>query len=237
MEPLISSAYFTVACLLIFISMMWLDKKLLLVFGLLFAAYIGADDIMTSLPSLSPKLALFAGQWNWEGKIFSLLFSIFIIYALKIDKQSVGLTLIQKNIGKSIVALIVLTLLSFSLGLIFKPGIPNLETIAFQATMPGLAEELAYRGVAPAVLLGLIRSKGSIENVPWIVILITGLSFGVWHELSYSHAGLSFDFMSSLFPLIGGIAYGWLRFNSGSLLFPVLAHGLGNCAFYLPSVL
>ncbi len=233
MQPLISSACFTIACLLIFISLKWFDKRLLLVFGLLFAVYIGADDVMTSLPSLTSIANYLPGKWNWEGKIFSLMLSMGLIYALKMDRQAMGLALTQKNIGKSVIALTILTLFSFSLGFIFKPGIPNIETMAFQATMPGLAEELAYRGVAPALLLGLIRLKPNRDGIPWTVILITALSFGVWHGLNYSHSGLSFDLMSAIFPLIGGVAYGWLRFSSGSLLFPVLAHSMGNCVFYV----
>ncbi|MDL1892602.1 CPBP family intramembrane metalloprotease [Sphingobacteriales bacterium CHB3] len=35
------------------------------------------------------------------------------------------------------------------------------------------------------------------------------------------------------FTLIGGITYGWLRFNSGSLLYPIVAHSAGNLAFQL----
>ena len=102
--------------------------------------------------------------------------------------------------------------------------------------MPGLAEELAYRGIAPALLLGLIRGKGCSQGIPWAVVLITALAFGIWHGLSYSNSGFSFDLMSALFPFIGSIAGGWLRFSSGSLLFPILAHSFANIAFHLTSL-
>lgn len=36
--------------------------------------------------------------------------------------------------------------------------------------------------------------------------------------------------------LSGGVVYGWLRFSSGSLLFPVLAHSLTNVAFHLTAL-
>lgn len=237
MDSLIGSAIFATSCFLIFLCFKWLDKRLLLGFGLLFAAYIGLDDVVTGLPSLVRATDFIHGNWNWSGKIYSLAFSLLIIIALRIDKSSVGLTLKQHNLKSSLLGLFLLTLLSFSIGFIFKPELPNVETVAFQALMPGLAEEIAYRGIAPALLLGLIKSRPASNDMPWGTILITGIAFGVWHGIGYSHSHLSFDVMSAIFPLIGGIAYGWLRFNSRSLLLPVIAHGLGNNVFFLSRLL
>ena len=236
MDSLIGSTIFAAACFLVFLCCKWFDKRLLLGFGFLFVVYIGIDDVLTGLPSLVHATNLIHGDWNWSGKIYSLLFSCMVIVGLRIDTASVGLTLTQKNLKSSLVAFSLLTLLSFSIGFIFKPELPNVETIAFQALMPGLAEEIAYRGIAPALLLGLIQSKSGSNDIPWATIVITGVAFGLWHGIGYSHSKLSFDFMSAIFPLIGGIAYGWLRFNSGSLLLPIIGHGLGNNVFYLPSL-
>ncbi len=233
MQPLMSSACFTLICLLVFVLLKPFDKRLWWPSGLLFALYIGADDVVTSLPSITSAAIFIDGNWNWEGKIFSLALSLIVIYAIKVDRHAVGLTLTQRNLGKSLIALVLLTFFSLTLGFVFKPGVPDIETLAFQASMPGLAEELAYRGIAPVLLLGLINSKLKFDGMPWTVILITALCFGVWHGLSFSDGQLRFDYMSALFPFIGGLAYGWLRFNSGSLLFPILAHSLGNSAFAL----
>ncbi len=237
MDSLIGSAIFAAACFLVFLLVRPFDKRLLLGFGVLFAAYIGVDDVMTGLPSLIHATNLIHGGWNWTGKIYSLLFSFIVIIALRIDRTGAGLTFRQRNLKSSLVALALLTLLSFSIGFIFKPELPDVETVAFQAFMPGLAEEITYRGIAPALLLGLIRSKPAAKHIPWATIVITGVAFGIWHGIGFSHYKLSFDLMSAIFPLIGGIAYGWLRFNSGSLLLPIIAHGLGNNVFYLSSLL
>ena len=134
-------------------------------------------------------------------------------------------------------ALFLFILWGLSLGLVFKPSVPSVETLAFQALMPGLAEELAYRGIAPALLLGLICGKEPSQGIPWTVVFTTALAFGIWHGLGYSASGFSFDLMSALFPFIGSIAGGWLRFSSGSLLFPILAHSFANVAFHLTALL
>lgn len=99
--------------------------------------------------------------------------------------------------------------------------------------MPGLSEEIVYRGIAPALLLGLIRQKGPIEGMPWTVILATSVMFGIWHGLSYSDGKFGFDAMSALFPFMGSIPGCWLRFKTGSLVFPILGHSLANVAFHI----
>src|SRR3546814_19318867 len=103
--------------------------------------------------------------------------------------------------------------------------------------MPGIVEELVYRGIAPAILLGLIRGKEPSQGIPWAVVFITAIAFGIWHGLSYSDAALQFDPLSALVPFSGSIDGGWLRFNSSSLLFPVLSHRIANVAFHLTSQL
>lgn len=61
----------------------------------------------------------------------------------------------------------------------------------------------------------------------------TAVAFGIWHGLRYSGGSFSFDPMSALIPLAGSIPGGWLRFKTGSLLVPVLGHGIANVAFHV----
>lgn len=237
MQVLVFAASFAALCFVIFLLLSRFDRRLGLAGGLLFAIYLGLDDLATSLPALAPALNLFDGQWNWSGKLYSLALAAIVVLGLGLSSRDIGLTLPRRNLKTSLLALMLLTLLSLSLGLWFKPSMPSAETLAFQFLMPGLAEELAYRGIAPALLLGLAARAGPAQGTPWVVIVITALAFGAWHGLVYTSAGFSFDVMSALFPLLGGVAYGWLRFHSGSLLLPVLAHGCGNTAFHLSAFL
>lgn len=237
MEAVIFSLSFAAIAFFIFLSFKYFDKRLTFAFGLLFAAYLGLDDLVTGLPSASAAFSFAGGEWNWSGKVYSLLLSIMVVLGLGIKPEAIGLTLSQRNLTASLIALFLFILWGISLGLLFKPSAPSVETLAFQALMPGLAEELVYRGIAPALLLGLIRGKESAQGIPWAVVFITALAFGIWHGLSYSDAKFSFDPMSALFPFIGSIAGGWLRFSSGSLLFPILAHSSANVAFHLTALL
>ena len=117
---------------------------------------------------------------------------------------------------------------SFGIGMFFGGGAPDAETVAFQLTAPGLAEEIVYRGVYIALLHRALPSVDGARR-GWPVI-ITAVAFGLWHGLSVREGAVSFDALSASFPFVGGLAYGWLRERTGSVAFPVVAHSLGNTA-------
>lgn len=236
MDSAIYSLSFAGIALIVALAFKPLDKRLSLLFCLLFAVYLALDDFVTGLPNLWSSLGFLGGDWNWEGKIISIVLSLAVIFALGISPGSVGLTLAQKNLGASVVVTCLYIPWAIALGLYFKPGI-SAETLAFQATMPGLAEELAFRGVAPALLLGLIHGRQASHGVPWAVVLATAIMFGVWHGLGYSDGEYSLQWMPTVLTGFGGLVAGWLRFNSGSLLFPILLHGLANVVFHLTALM
>ena len=233
MEAFISSVTFAGIAFLIFLAAKIADKRILLVFALLAAVYIGLDDFVTGLPSLVKSLAVIPGKWNWAGKVLSLVLSGLVIVALKLSPKTIGLTLKQEHPWLGFVAVLFFVVWGASLGLLFKPGAADAETLAFQAFMPGLSEEIVYRGIAPALLLGLINRKAPVNGIPWAVVMATAVIFGVLHGLKYSGGSFEFDSMSALFPFIGSIPGGWLRFKTKSLLVPVLGHGVANVAFHV----
>lgn len=156
-----------------------------------------------------------------------------VILSLRIDRQALGLTFKQRSPWLSVLAVVGFIVWGSALGLLFQPSPADAETLAFQVSMPGLAEELVYRGVIPALLLGAVFGRPLPDVKYWPVIIGTSIAFGLWHSLGYSHGAFRFDAMSGLFPLLGSIAGGWLRFRTGSLLVPVLGHGLANVAFHV----
>ena len=209
------------------------DRRIPLAGVLLFAAYLALDDLATGLPHLVRAFDVLPGEWNWSGKSLSLVLSVFVMLALRLSPDAVGLRWRQAHPRIGWIAVGLFVVWGACLGLLFKPGAPDAETLAFQATMPGLAEEIAYRGIAPALLLSLWPRKPHVDGIPWSVILATSAMFGVWHSLGYSDGRFAFDPMSGLFPFIGSIPGGWLRFKTKSLVVPVAGHALANVAFHL----
>lgn len=233
MDTLIFSLAFAGAAALVFLAAAAADRKVTVAFALLAALYLGLDDLVTGLASGNAMFSLPGADWNWVGKIFSLVLSALVIVALRLSPQAVGLTLKQNDGKVAIAALVLFAIWGTCLGLLFKPGQGDLETLAFQATMPGIAEELVYRGICPAILLGLIHRRAPVAGTPWAVIIATSIVFGIWHGLGYSDGSFTWDTMSALFPMVGSVAGGWVRFRTGSLLVPVLGHGIANVAFHV----
>jgi uncharacterized protein len=233
MESLIVSLAFVAIAFVIFSTAEFADRRIILAFALFAAIYVGLDDFVTGLPNLVKTIDVIPGNWNWTGKILSLFLSAIAIVTLKLSPKTIGLTLRQEYPWLGFIAVFLFIVWGASLGLLFKPGAPDAETLAFQAFMPSLSEEIVYRGIAPALLLGLFNRKELVDGIPWAVIISTALVFGIWHGLKYSDGNFEFDSLSATFPFIGSIAGGWLRFKTKSLLVPMLGHSFANVAFHL----
>jgi membrane protease YdiL (CAAX protease family) len=231
MDAPIFSLSFTILVAVIFLAAAAVDRKVAVAFALLAAVYVGLDDFVTGVPHALHILKI-GTEWNWSGKLLSLLLSAIVILALRLSPGAVGLKKpIHWKIGG--MAVILFVIWGACLGLLFHPGRADAETYAFQATMPGLAEELVYRGIVPALLVGFIWRRAPGYEIPWVVIVATSLAFGIWHGLGYSKGSFSFDAIGALFPFIGSIPGGWLRFKTDSILIPILAHGFANVAFHI----
>lgn len=233
MDAIIYSLVLGAISFVAFLALKYLDRRLTFLFGALFAVYVGLGDLVTGLPPAVAELRFVNSRWNWSGQTYSLLFSLAVAVALGLKWSTIGAVIPQRNIRSGVIALILLIAVSVVLGVIFKPSPPSVETIAFQALMPGVAEELMFRGIAPILLLGLIRGAEPPKGIPWIVVVVAAVPYGAVHGLSYSGGAFSFDVPYALYTYSGGIIYGWLRFSTGSLLFPIMAHSLGNVAFAL----
>ena len=231
MDLVAFSVSFAAMAGVVFLAASFFDRRIAASFAILCAIYLGLDDLVTGAGSTIKGLDAF--HWNWAGKFLSLALSAMVIAALRISAATVGLTFRQRHAKIGLMALVPFMVWGACLGFLFKPGAPDAETLAFQALMPGMSEELVCRGILPALLLGLIRGKGPIEGMPWVVILATATVFGAWHGLQYSHGKFGFDVLSALFPFIGSVPGGWLRFKTGSLVIPICAHGLANVAFHI----
>jgi uncharacterized protein len=233
MDALIFSLAYAALAFAVFLLARAADRTITVPLAALCALYLGLDDLLTGLPSASAAFAFIDGDWNWSGKVYSLLLSAVVIVVLRMRRGDLGLRLRQDAPRLAIVAVLGFIAWGTCLGLLFQPGAYDAETLAFQATMPGLSEELVYRGIAPAILMGAILGRRPSDRMPWAVIGATAVLFGAWHSLGYRDGAFSFELMSGLFPFLGSIAGGWLRFRTGSLLVPVLGHCLANVAFHV----
>ena len=175
-------------------------------------------------------------QYNWSGKMVSLCWSLIFIFTNSIlTKEEIGWTFKieeKKIIFLSIGILVVIHILIQRLLLKGNGSFCDTETFCYQATMPGLSEEIVYRGIFLGLLNKIFLSKWTILNITfgWGLILSSVL-FGLAHGLYFDNTWIfHFDFPIFIQTFFMGIIFGILREKSKSLIPSVICHNLSNLA-------
>jgi membrane protease YdiL (CAAX protease family) len=172
-------------------------------------------------------------SWNWFGKLVDFSAAVvFVVFYKRLSRKEYGITL---SLEKSSLRPVVISILGF-IFLTALSGIggefhsPSIETLLFQLTMPGLSEELIFRGILLALLNKTYGTPWKLwgANLGWGAI-ITTLLFGLVHGLSISP---SYEFQFNLGAILAtgaaGFFFVWSKERSKSLLPGILAHNLSN---------
>ena len=190
------------------------------------------DALLTRVYRLVPDVI--GGDWNWQGKLAALAATLALAALPVLGWRASGLTWRQDHLKGPLVVAGLYALLFVGLALAFPNDPADIETLAFQLTMPGLEEEAFYRGVLLLALDRAFTGRVRLLGVDWSwgAALSCGL-FGLAHAFGVSKGEVSFE------PLVFALTAGpsliavWLRLRTGSLLLPVLMHNLGNAASLL----
>lgn len=201
--------------------------KILFIFFIFFIFH----STILKLPLEVNALKLFRGNWNWTGKVFAIIGSlIFLALYRKFPLKDYHLTLAQKSrfTKKGIIILLVIFIIQSAFN--FKYGTAkdwDLETILFQLTMPGIDEELAFRGIMLGLLVKILRPCSKTIFHP--AILTTSILFGLTHGLFLNN---SYDLIFRSYPFFNtfliGMIWAWVTMKSGSILFALISHNLAN---------
>jgi membrane protease YdiL (CAAX protease family) len=94
--------------------------------------------------------------------------------------------------------------------------------------MPGIDEEIAFRGIMLGLLTKMLRPNPKFTFFH-PAILVTGLLFGLAHGLLLTKSfELSFKSGPFISTMILGMIWGWMTMKSGSILLALISHNLGN---------
>lgn len=171
-------------------------------------------------------------DWNWLGKVMAISGMLAVASLPMFGFRRSGLTLRQER-GSWMAALV---LAAFSALFSYwawsdGEGAANAETIAFQWTMPGLDEEIFYRGVLLLAMNEAFRAKLPVLGAPiGYGGLLTSVLFGLAHGLSYEDGAFAFDTMTFAMTGVPSLVLLWLREKTGSIVMPVIAHNVANGA-------
>ncbi|WP_064441968.1 CPBP family intramembrane glutamic endopeptidase [Hoyosella altamirensis] len=180
-----------------------------------------------------PRVGFFAGlMWNWQNKILLFALLCVLVSVWPRVRSAVGFTRPAPHWWFPVTAI---PLGAFALQLFVGPvaTVPvTTETFLFQAIVPGLDEELLFRGVLFALLMMAVsaaRDSWSPQTV-WVVAA-TSLLFGIAHGVSVDHAfTVVVEPGAIFFTGVTGAILGWVRVHTRSLWPAILVHNGINLA-------
>jgi len=175
--------------------------------------------------------------WPWQGMTFITLLAAGVMFGTRTWSANglnwrIGSTAWRDAAIVSGVLLVFVALRKYGLlklGLTeAAPGF-SLENLIFQLTMPGIAEELAYRGVIQSQLNRVFPQPWKVLGVPvgWGFV-ITAVAFWAIHAFQVNELMLSFHWQTVTLSLVAGAVFGWLRERTNSLLPAIITHNLVN---------
>ncbi len=192
------------------------------------------DILLTRAYGVFPNLL--PGSWNWQGKILALLATLVLASLPYFGWRRIGLTLRQHKDSVRPALLVMGVYIAFFivLALIFPHEGASAETVAFQLTMPGLEEEIFYRGLLLYALDRAFTARVHVLGVEWgWGALFSSALFGLAHAFGYSDGGFYFEPMIMALTAIPSLLVVWLRLRTGSLLMPIILHNVGNSVFLI----
>ena len=198
----------------------------------------GLGEAVLLVPIWVPALLL-GLDWNWTGKLLSTGWSLVIIYGLRwVSPAEVGLVRPQPGSWR-VVGAVVLALAAWqffeAFGARHHHPAPAAEALWFQLLVPGIAEELMFRGV----LLGLLgrvfpRSLPFFgARTSWGGAVGVGL-FVLAHSLAFRDGPLQawpqvhFALSNVGDKIIMGGLFLWVRERTGSCYAAMATHNLMN---------
>lgn len=183
------------------------------------------------LPAVATAARPLGQLWNWAGGLLTLAGALLMMWALvrrtDMQRAEFGLRLRQRR--GSLGPALMVSALVLGLHAAWLPwdrpqsGGVALETWLYQASLPGLMEEMLFRGLLLALAQRAcpprLRPRGwGGQPVGWAAAVVT-LAFLALHGPSAA---------SLLGVLPAALLFLWLRVFTGSLLLPVLVHNGWN---------
>lgn len=173
-------------------------------------------------------------NWNWLGKILAITLSLTFYHLFK---QNLGQELFvnakpQKEfIKSSIILLVVVSVISIMEGILFYNQKWDTETLLFQLTVPGIDEEIAYRGIIVGLFSSFMSKQISFKKI--VIhhpsIWIAGILFGLIHALQFDKQwNLAFDLFYFIKTFLLGLIWGYMTIKTKSILLSIISHNLSN---------
>jgi membrane protease YdiL (CAAX protease family) len=177
-----------------------------------------------------------ASDWNWFGKIVSIAFSCLVLACSPWLRRNVGLRGRQApgSTRLSVGCFVAYLVCAIGLGFLMPPMAFSADTLRFQFFMPGIDKELLDRGIMLALFERAFgQSPMSCRLRFGYAALITSLAFGLPHGISVVDGQYQFSFLLFSTTAVWAAVVALVRTRSGSLLWPIVYHGVWNGSIFL----
>ena len=196
-----------------------------------FVVFFVVNQVLLHLPMIYPEVRIsnWNSNWNWTGKIYAIIGAIlFLLIYRKFPLKDYFLTFKQGNkfLKNGVIIITAILIIQIIIAFFTSNKPLHLETLLFQFSMPGINEEIAYRGIMLGLLTKILKSKNLILNSS---VCVTAILFGLAHGFSLSSEfSIVFNIQPFLRTMIYGLIWGWITIRSGSILLALISHNLGN---------
>ena len=142
-------------------------------------------SIALLLPKLFDVCNFINSRWNWDGKIFGIICCV-LLYLIfrKLFGDNDFFTFKQSKDGLKPAALgaAIVVLISAVIWAILGNTQFNIESLLFQISLPGIDEELMFRGLILGLMCSSLRTiQSSFGNT---AIILNAVLFGLMHALT-----------------------------------------------------
>jgi len=204
------------------------------------AIAIANTSISHYIPRLFPSV-LEGLRWNWLGKSAGFIFGLVVVSMFRLWRfEEFNLRFAQRKgsygwlVGYGVYLTCIFLLYDTNMR-------TSVEDLLFQATLPGLHEELICRSLLLGITLRLVeRPEISRTRKEIYAIGVVSLLFGLGHVEFNSLAFSGESILREMITPFAGTSFfsfcmGVIAVKSGSIVFPIIFHNVFNICLYIGS--
>lgn len=193
--------------------------------------------VVSPLGSWAQKALPFVSgvRWNWTGKFLVIVAALAYWRITGLSRAEIGMTWRQREGSMVPAAAMIVLLCAFAWTLEANQADgTDLSTsrLLFQGIMPGLDEELVFRGILLAFFVQAFGQGRDIigARFGWAGLAVTIL-FGAGHGLFVVDGAIVANWRPIAITGTLGAGLLWLRARTGSLVAPIIAHNALNFGY------
>ncbi|GET46676.1 CPBP family intramembrane glutamic endopeptidase [Capnocytophaga felis] len=230
MIKILAESFLQVALLLPFAILFLKEKsKISFIRLLIFVGCYMVYQLFIVLPKIL-EFDIVESRWNWEGKALGVICGIgCYLFFRRYFRENDFFTIRQnkENFKPSLIVAVGVVLLSTVVWFLLGKSEFDVETLAFQISLPGVDEEIIFRGILLGLLASSLKEKTAFVGNP--SVLLTAILFGFMHGLTLDkNYAVDFDFIYFIQTAFAGYLWGWITLKSRSILLAILSHNFSN---------